>query len=80
MGQALAAEVSQGAEGAAEVGRGSREQAVKGRKRLQKSVCACDWGMAGCEEDGTGKRHTEGGGEGAQWLQCAGERRGLRTR
>jgi hypothetical protein len=65
VGQALAAEVSQGAEGAAEVGRGSREQAVKGRKRPQKSVCACDWGIAGCEEDGTGKRHTEGGGEGA---------------
>ena len=33
-------------------------QAVKGRKRPQKCVCACDWGIAGCEEDGTGKRHT----------------------
>ena len=55
----------QGAEGAAEIGRGTREQAVKGRKRLQKSMCACDWGIAGCEADGATKRHTEEGGEGA---------------
>ena len=41
----MAAEVSQGAEGAAEIGRGTREQAAKGRKWLQKSVCACDWGV-----------------------------------
>ncbi len=35
------------------------------RRSSNQALSACDWGIAGCEEDGTGKRHTEGGGEGA---------------
>ena len=41
------------------------------RLRPQKSVCACDWGIAGCEEDGTGKRHRVP--RGGHWIVlCAG--------